>query len=266
MENKTLEESIISAMELTDEALIKYLPYIFQDHWELGTSSEEIIEIIKKHRTNYSSLNVLDLGSGKGAISIKTASELGCNCFGIDGVNDFITFSKNESKEYSVENICTFETNDIRTRIKTLKKFDIILVMAIGPIFGNYYDTLTELSSHVNDDGLIIIDDGYVENDCKKVYPNKEYPNVLREKEINEQVNKAEMEIIEKITINEISGTEVKYDTDYKNIQMRCMELVEKYPENKELFLSYVEKQKREYEILSNEIVPAIFVIKKKLK
>jgi len=263
MENKTLEECIISVMELTDKALVKYLPYIFQDHWELGTSSEEIIEIIKKYKTNYSNLNILDLGSGKGAVSIKIASELGCRCFGIDGINDFVTFSNNKAMEYSVNNICTFETDDLRNRIKTLEKYDIILLMAIGPILGNYYETLTQLSSHLNNDGLIIIDDGYIENDCKKDYPNKDYPNVLREKEINEQVNKAEMEIIGKITINEISGTEEKYDIDFKNIQMRCMELVEKYSENKELFLSYVERQKREYEILSNEIVPAIFVIKK---
>ena len=208
----------------------------------------------------------MDLGSGKGAISIKIASELGCKCFGIDGVNDFVTFSKNKALEHSVNNICTFETGDIRNRIKTLGKFDIILLMAIGPIFGNYYDTLTQLSSHINNDGLIIIDDGYVENDCKKDYPNKEYPNVLRENEINEQVNKSGMKIIEKITINEISGTEEKYEIDFKNIQMRCMELAEKYTENKELFYDYINRQKREYEILSNEIVPAIFVIKKKLK
>ena len=44
---------------------------------------------------------------------------------------------------------------------------------------------------------------------------------------------------------------------------MRCMELAEKYPENEKLFLEYIGKQKREYEILSNEIVPALFVIKK---
>ena len=266
MENKTLEECIISVMELTDKALIKYLPYIFQDHWELGTSSKEIIEIIKKHKANYSSLNILDLGSGKGAISIKIASELGCKCFGIDGIYDFVNFSNNKAIEYSVNNLCKFETNDIRNRIKTMGKYDIILLMAIGPILGNYYETLTQLSSHLNDDGLVIIDDGYVENNCKKDYPNKDYPNVFQEKEINEQVNRAGMEIIEKITINEISGTEEKYETDFKNIQMRCMELVEKYPKNKDLFLSYVDRQKREYEILNNEIVPAIFVIKKKLK
>jgi hypothetical protein len=57
--------------------------------------------------------------------------------------------------------------------------------------------------------------------------------------------------IIEKITINEISGTEEKYETDFKNIQIRCMELIKKYPENKDLFLSYIERQKREYEILT---------------
>jgi len=60
LKNKNLEESIITAMELTDSALVKYLPYIFQDHWELGTSSEEIIEIIRKYKTHYSNLDVLD--------------------------------------------------------------------------------------------------------------------------------------------------------------------------------------------------------------
>jgi len=263
MEEKSLEDCIITVMELTDKSLVDYLPYIFQDHWELGTSSEEIIEIIKKYKENYSNLNVLDLGSGKGAISVKIASELGCKCLGIDGINNFVAFSNNKAIEYSVNNICTFETGDIRSKIKTLEKYDVILLMAIGPILGNYYETLTQLSSHLSNDGLIIIDDGYVESECKKIYPNKEYPNVLKENEINDQVNKAGMKIIEKMTINEISGTEEKYGTDFNNIEKRCMELVEKYPENKELFLGYIKRQKREYEILNNEIVPAIFVIKK---
>jgi hypothetical protein len=39
------------------------------------------------------------------------------------------------------------------------------------------------------------------------------------------------------------------------------MELVEKYPEDEELLLGYIDGQKREYEILSNEIIPALFVI-----
>ena len=260
MGNKTLEESIIAAMELPNSGLVRHLSYIFQDWWELGSSPDEIIKIIKKFKTNYSDLNVLDLGSGKGAVSIKISSELKCNCFGIDGIDDFVNFSNNKAKEYSLENICTFETNDIRTRIKSLKSYDIILLMAIGPVFGDYFETLTELSSHLSSDGLFIINDAYVENNC-----NKDYPNTFRETEITDQVSKAGMELIYKITINEISGTRQKYENEYNNIRKRCVELAEKYPGDKEMFFKYVEGQKREYEILREEIVPAIFVIRNKI-
>jgi cyclopropane fatty-acyl-phospholipid synthase-like methyltransferase len=260
MGNKTLEESIIAAMELPNSGLVRHLSYIFQDWWELGSSPDEIIKIIKKFKTNYSDLNVLDLGSGKGAVSIKISSELKCNCFGIDGIDDFVNFSNNKAKEYSLENICTFETNDIRTRIKSLKSYDIILLMAIGPVFGDYFETLTELSSHLSSDGLFIINDAYVENNC-----NKDYPNIFRETEITDQVNKAGMELIYQITINEISGTRQKYENEYNNIRKRCVELAEKYPEDKEMFFKYEKKKKREYEILREEIVPAIFVIRNKI-
>ena len=202
----------------------------------------------------------MDLGSGKGAVSIKIASELGCKCLGIDGINDFVIFSNNKAKEYSADSICMFEKNDIRTRIKSLGKYDIILLMATGPVFGNYFETLTEFLPHLSNDGLVIINDAYVDDNCKK-----NYQNIFGEKEIAKQVDKAGMEIIYKITINEISGTRKKYENEFKNIQKRCMELVEKYPENKEMFLRYIDGQKREYEVLSNEIIPAVFVIKKKV-
>jgi len=248
-------------MELTNKDLIKYLPYIFQDLWELGTSSEEIIEIIRKYKTDYSNLGVLDLGSGKGAISIKIASELKCTCFGIDGLEDFVNFSNEKSKEYNVNNTCTFEKNDIRTRLDTLEKYDIILLMAIGPVLGNYFDTLTKLLPHLNDDGLIIIDDAYIENDC-----SKQYPDILCEDEIIRQIDSTGMELIEKMTINDIHRTNEKYESDFKSIQNRCMELSEKFPKDKEMLLGYIERQTREYDILSNEIIPSIFVIMKNPK
>jgi hypothetical protein len=99
MENKSLEESIIAAMDGQNIDLIKYLPYILQDFLEIVTSPEEIIKIIRKYKTNYSSLNVFDLGSGKGTAFIKIASELGRKCFGIDAIDDFVVFSNNKSNE-----------------------------------------------------------------------------------------------------------------------------------------------------------------------
>jgi len=255
--DKTLEQSIGSAMELPDINLIQYLPYIFQDYWEIGTSSEEVIKLIRKHKTNYSKLNVLDLGSGKGAVSVKLASELKCNCFGIDAVNDFVIFSNEKSKEYSVSDICTFEKDDIRIRLKSLGKYDVIILGAIGPVFGNYYDTLLQLKTHFNKNGIIIIDDGYTEDNCEK-----DYPNILKKSELIKQINNAGMDLIDTVTINEIPDVNENYENEFRNLENRCLELIEKYPKDKELFLKYIKEQKEEYRILSEEIIPAIMVIK----
>ena len=238
MENKTLEESIISAMDGDNVNLVKYLPYILQDFWEIGSSPGEIVKIIRKYMANYSALNVLDLGSGKGVVSIRIATEFNCKCTGIDGIDDFVAFSKNKSKECNVNHLCTFETGDIRTRIKTLSGYDIIILGGIGSVFGNYYETLIQLSPHLNKDGLIIIDDAFVEDGCAK-----SYPNVLQKSELLNQVNNAGMEIIQTITVNDIPETIEGYACEFQNIPKRCMELAEKYPKIKSYFWDTLKKK-----------------------
>ena len=257
MENVTVEECIITAMDGTDVDLVKYLPYILQDFWDIGTPPDEIIKLIRKNLSDYSKLNVLDLGSGKGAVSIKLASELKCRCLGIEAIEDFINFSNEKSKEFSVDGLCGFERNDIRTRIKTLGKYDVIILGAIGPVFGNYYDTLLQLTPHLNSGGLLIINDAYADDNCEK-----DYPNVLRKSELLKQITDAGMELLDEISADDIPGMDEDYDDQFENVQKRCMELAAKYPEDKDLFWGYIKKQKDEYAILSNEITPAILVIR----
>ena len=257
MKTKSIEESIIVAMETDDTGIVKYLPYILQDFWEIGTSPELIIEIVKKHKHDYSNLSVLDLGSGKGAVSIKLAAELKCKCHGIDAIEDFIVFSNNKSKEYSVSNICSFERNDIRTRIKTLGKYDIIILGAIGPILGDYYDTLSQLASHINNNGIIIINDAYVEDGY-----NTDYPNIFQKSNLIKQIKKTGMEIIDSITDEKIPNQKDEHDKEFENLEKRCLELVEKYPKEKNIFLKFAETQKKLYEKLDNEITSVVFVVK----
>ena len=57
---------------------------------------------------------------------------------------------------------------------------------------------------------------------------------------------------------------ELEYENEYNNLNKRCMELIEKYPENKKLFIEYSERQKEFYWKLSNEVIGVIFVIKNK--
>ncbi len=250
---KTIEESIATAMDFNcDISIIPYLPYILQDFWEIGTPPETIINLIKKHCKNYSSLHVLDLGSGKGAVSVKLAEELKCNCYGIDGIPEFIATANEKAQQYNVEKLCRFEIGDIREKIQSAGKYDVIVLGAIGQVFGNCYETLTTLSQHLTPEGIIIINDAYIDDTSTYTHPT-----VLPRSEILKQIAQAGMKLID-----EDKDTPTDNAIEFENLQTRCRELMEKYPDKKSLFESYIQAQSDEYNALENEVIGTIFVVK----
>lgn len=255
---KSLEESVTTAMDGSDVRIFPYLPYILQDLWELGTIPDTMIKLIKKHFTNYSNQKVLDLGCGKGAVSVKLSQQLKCSCYGIDAIEDFITFAQQKAKEYNVDQLCKFEVGDIREKVKDISGYDIIILGAIGPVFGDYYTTLNILSDCLNETGIILIDDGYSEDHSKFVHPL-----IFRKSDITQQIEKAGMIIVEYDILN---TDDIKKTNDYMydKLKLRCNELIEKYPDKKNLFLDYIKKQKTENVVLESKITAVTLVIKKK--
>ena len=256
---KTLEESIAIAMDMQDTEIVPFLPYILQDFWEIGTSSETVIGFVQKHCGTVetqciASLQILDLGCGKGAVSVKLAKHLNCNCLGIDGVSGFIEAAKEKAREYNVETLCQFEVGDIREKIKTLGKFDVIVLGAIGQVFGDYYATLTTLTQHLAPNGIIIIDDAYIENSS-----TFQHPAILPHREILAQIERVGMELIDEHT-----GEETAYSEEFANIEKRCKELIVKYPEKRALFESYIQIQADEYDVLENDVIASTMVLKRK--
>src|SRR4030042_3768482 len=124
---KSLEESVVTAMDGTEIELFPYLPYLMQDIWEIGASPEVIIDLVEKHTREYSKITVLDLGCGKGAVSVKLAHKLQCKCYGIDAIKEFIDEANKKTNEYKVNSLCKFEVGDIRIKANELSGFDIII-------------------------------------------------------------------------------------------------------------------------------------------
>lgn len=244
----TVEESVVMAMDGTDNHLFPYLPYILKDIWEIGASPEVVVQLVRKHTTDHSILKVLDLGCGKGAVSIQLAKDLNCHCHGIDAVKEFIDVAKIKAKEFNVEKYCRFECGDIRDRISDLKDYDIIILGAIGPVLGDYYSTLTTVSKCIKDNGLVIIDDGYIDNDSEFSHPKMEKRSVILK-----QISAAGMRLIDEIisTKDEIKASD---DYLYRNIKRRCQELIEKHPDKKSIFIDYIRNQEAENEVLENKI------------
>jgi 2-polyprenyl-3-methyl-5-hydroxy-6-metoxy-1,4-benzoquinol methylase len=254
---KTLEESIAVAMDSPDTAIVPFLPYILQDFWEIGTPPEIVVDLVQKHCRDCSTLRVLDLGCGKGAVSVKLAAALNCNCLGIDGIPEFIETSKAKAQEYKVETVCRFEVGDIREKIKALDKFDVIVLGAIGQVFGDYDATLTTLSKHLTAEGIIIIDDAYVDDSS-----TFQHPSILPRQELLNQIRQAEMKLVDEVTGKYSDSLDSTKEMEH--IAIRCKELKNKYPENSSLFEKYEQDQADEYDALENEMVGAILVVKKR--
>jgi cyclopropane fatty-acyl-phospholipid synthase-like methyltransferase len=246
-------------MDTNDKEIFPYLPYILQDFWEIGSSPADMIALIEKHSTNYSALKILDLGCGKGAVSIKIAEKLHCECWGIDGVKEFIEYADKKAVEYNVETLCRFEQADIREKINELPQFDVIILGAIGQVFGNYYETLTKLKKCLKKGGLILIDDAYIEDSSEF-----SHSALLKKSELLGQVNEANMEIIDELFPNDNATIEEQHEQEFNFIKQRCDELIEKYPEKKSLFENYVQKQDEEYDTLETKVVGLTMAIKAK--
>jgi SAM-dependent methyltransferase len=254
---KTVEESVVMALDGGDTGLFPYLPYILQDLWEFGTDPGAIIRLIRKHCKETAGIHVLDLGCGKGAVSVQLARQLGCSCHGIDAVAEFIDFASNKAAEFNTGHLCTFETGDIRVKVPGLRGFDVVVLGAIGPVFGDYYTTLTTLADCINKNGMIIIDDGYIPDDSDYCHPA-----VLKKTDILQQIRQAGMALVDEELFDR---DDIKNSDEFifGHLKKRCEELIEKYPAKQDLFLGYIKTQETENDVLENKITGSIIVIQK---
>ena len=253
---KTLEESIATAMDWREDvAIIPFLPYILQDFWEMGTPAEVVIDFVETWRaaSQQHTPSLLDLGCGKGAVSVKLAAALQYNCYGIDGIPGFIEMAKEKAKEYGVDALCRFEAGDIREKINEPGTFDVIVLGAIGAVFGDYYATLTTLSEHLNPDGIVIINDAYIDETS-----DFQYPSLLNRRELLRQTEQAGMELIDENT-----DFPTDYAIEFEKLKKRCEELMTEYPEQAALFEKYIQTQLYEYDALENKMICSMMVFRK---
>jgi len=247
MEN--LKETILKSLDGGNIDLLPYIPYLLQDLWEIGSSAEVIIKIIKKHNLykQDTTSRILDLGCGKGAVSISLAKEFGFRVHGIDAVSDFIEEARSKAKEWLVEQLCEFQIGDIRESVNTLREYDIIILGSIGPVLGNIEETLQQLKVCILPDGYIILDDAFI-----PIGSDFNHSDYLSETEFMAQINRSNFQIIDSFFVNESDISE--YDDIYRHIETRAKELMALYPAKKYLFKEYLKSQRVESEILENEV------------
>jgi 2-polyprenyl-3-methyl-5-hydroxy-6-metoxy-1,4-benzoquinol methylase len=245
MKMSNIDEKLAKSLTAESTELLPYLPYLLQDLWELGSSPEDMIDLIVKHIPVSEKTKVLDLACGKGAVSVKIACALGCNVTGIDLMPEFIEFADQKAREYEVENLCEFKVADITETIKDEKDYDIVILGAVGDVLGNPEETVTKLKKMVKKSGFIIIDDAYARHDANPKYHTKD--------QWFEAFNTARVKLIDAKLIEEDEMTSIN-DEQQALIINRAAELKNAYPEQSHLFESYLQSQQAECDELENEV------------
>ena len=75
-----LEKSVTRSLDGDNEDLFPYFAYLLQDLWEIGASPAIIKKLLRKNTDDKEKMQILDLGCGKGAVSIQLAKQFDCQC------------------------------------------------------------------------------------------------------------------------------------------------------------------------------------------
>lgn len=253
---KTLMDEVGYSME-APECLLPHLPYLLQDLPSLSGGEDEVVEVLKEVNFPVGG-TVLDLGCGRGDISMRVARAFDAEVTGVDGHPPFIEIARQSAAEAMLESRCRFIAEDLRMCLAKPARFDAVLMIAVGPVLGDSAKTMSMLRTVVRDGGWIIIGDGYLEDD---VPPSVEYEGLLEQEAVEDGLTHFGDAIVARRIKSPVwkSFNALALET----IPKRAVELIELHPELKDAINQYVARQFQEVSLMDGPVVPALWAIQK---
>ncbi len=253
------QRSIADSLE-SDAKLLPYLPYLIQDLWAMGSSVEQIIESIAELNLPKRTTKILDLGCGKGAVSISIAVKFGFHVTGIDAMPEFLKDAERKAQEFNTAELCEFIKADIFEYTKIEHDFDVVMLASLGGMFESNKATLAILRTQIKPGGYILIDDGYLKEGV--TLKRKHYEHYRNRKETINELTSLGDKIVKEVNT---SGGSKKINKEYLNvIKKRGIELAASKPELKDLITGYVQNQNDECKLIEQYLEGVIWVIRKR--
>jgi ubiquinone/menaquinone biosynthesis C-methylase UbiE len=255
---KDLKESVIESLDGTSQDLFPYFPYLLQDLQEMGTDSKVVSRLVKKNIDDSNPLKILDLGCGKGAVSVRLAKDFNCKVIGIDAIHEFVESAKQLAVDEGIDNKTKFIQGDIRLLYTDYKNYDIVVLGAIGPVLGNQQETLEKITQCLKPHGFVILDDGYLLD--KNDNNNDIYTT---QKRFYQFIKSAGFMVVEEY-IFEPEKMHQQNELIFNAIKKRAKELIEKYPSKASIFKDYLIEQETENYALENDLTCGVWLLRLK--
>lgn len=250
-----LEQSVLTSLDGTDLRLFPYLPELLQDLDDLGADPVRIGNLLASVEGLQKEARALDLGCGKGSVSLHLLHHHPWTALGLDGMPAFVARAQERAHALGLRNRCRFEVADIRTW-RGEGQFDVIVLGAVGPVLGDSETTLRHVNAWLAPGGVVVMDETYVPEGSTS--QNATYNHTRSD--LLASIQRAGFRILAET--GDCQGTAVEeHQLMFEAIRLRAEVLAQRHPEHSALFEAYIASQAREFEILAEEVIDTTLVL-----
>ncbi len=249
--------SIADSLDV-QESMLPLMPELLKDLWALGCSLSIILDMLARHSIS-PSMHILDLGCGKGAVSISLARRFGCNVDGLDAFEPFLAIARQKAIEYQVQELCQFNNRDIRVFCQDKHDYDAVILASLGGILGTWPQTIEQLRNQVHPGGVILVDDGFLKNINKT--SRKGYEHYRPHDQTLKALTCFGDQIIDEQDTSDLSA---EISNQYlEKMQKRSNLLIQQHPELESRCKKYIQDQQDECDFLARHVSGTAWLIRK---
>lgn len=251
-----VDDLIAGSLE-ADPVLMPVLDYLLQDIEVLGGDPEQIVGMVRPLKMAGGVRLVLDLGCGKGVVATALAAELGLHVTGIDAFQPFVDEARARASAMGILDQCLFEVADMRQLVNRLPKFDIVLFVACGRVFGDMQQTISALRTFVRPGGFIVIGDLCRINGATGT--NSDIPD--HETVAAALTSHGDRIVMEKHGLTQESEEATAHAA--RVLERRARELMQLYPGLHASMWKYIDAHWRDRPRHQGSLVPALWIVQK---
>jgi cyclopropane fatty-acyl-phospholipid synthase-like methyltransferase len=244
----------------TPPELLPYLPDLLADIWALGSSPEIVVEWLGSLRLPPETTRVLDLGCGKGAVSVTLARELGFRSLGIDFFEPFLIEARERARELGVDERCSFKYADMLDIVEESRNYDVVVYTGVGGVLGSFDKCVFRLRQTVRVGGYMVIDDGFRMTPKEIDRPGYDH-YALYQETIRQLASHGDIILRENIV--PVEDIKSRHQRETGLIAERVEGLSREHPEMANYFNEYLEHEKQECEIFERDIAEAMWLLEK---
>jgi cyclopropane fatty-acyl-phospholipid synthase-like methyltransferase len=239
--------------------IVPFIPDLLADLWALGVPPEVVVELLRPMNMPPRSTRVLDLGCGKGAVSLTVARELGFTVDGVDFFPPFIEEAGNRAKDMGLSESCRFSEGDIREVVKKGGEYDVAMLIWVGGALGDPGKSVGRLRHMVRPGGYMVYAEGYLKDGIRAKIS---HGGRLHHKKILRRLA-AHGDIVVREAVVPDDQTRSLY-TDYlDSLRNGARKITHEHPEHRRSLEDHIISQEQMCRTLESSVVPAVWLLRK---